>query len=473
MQQATLREPVRETPIVAETDVLVVGGGPAGLAAAVAAARRGVRVILTERYPHLGGLASGGEVIVLDDMAGQHEQTVGGLCDEVIARLDAMGAAVYPPEEDRFVSSEATWARWGRWGLQDNYARTRPKTITYAVAFDPEALKLVALQLVRQAGVQLRLHSVFADPIVEDGHVRGGIFETKAGRQAIRARTVVDASGDGDVFARAGAPFERGSYILTVVHRFANVDVERAIAWEHANQEESERLNREIKAIYGGAWDYWWLRTTIEGVVWCNCPHIANLDGLSVEDQTSVEYEARQRIARALQFARANIPGFERAALVDTAPQLGVRQTRLLKGEYILTKQDVLSGQWFPDRIGRGRDYYYPYRTMLPRGVEDLLVAGRCFSATSEAQKMSREIPPMIVMGQAAGVAAALAVQTGTTPRRIDVAELQHVLAGQGVLLGSDRDPATPQSAAEVLTWSDGASGIQPSCRGSTVSCRG
>ena len=437
-----IREPGRETPVVGDVDVLVVGGGPAGLCAAVAAARLGARVILVERYGHLGGLASGGEVIVLDDMADRREKTVGGLCDEVVDRLDALGGAVYPPPEDRFVSSEAAWARWGRWGLQDNYARTRPKTITYAVAFDPEALKFVALELLAAAGVELRLHSMFVDAVVEDGVLRGGIFETKAGRQAIRARVTIDASGDGDVFARAGAAHEQGTYIMTVVHRFANVDVERAIAWEQAHPAEAEQLNRTIKAIYGGSWDYWWLRTTIDGVVWCNCPHLPNLDALRVEDQTSVEHEARQRIFRALAFARANLPGFERAQLVDTAPQLGVRQSRLLRGEYVLTRQDVLSGRWFADRIGRGRDYYYPYRCLLPREVEHLLVAGRCFSSTPDAQKISREIPPMMVVGQAAGVAAALAVREGVTPRQVDVSCLQAALRAQGAILGPEEAPA-------------------------------
>jgi 2-polyprenyl-6-methoxyphenol hydroxylase-like FAD-dependent oxidoreductase len=441
MGPRAIHEPARETPVVAQTDVLVVGGGPAGLCAAVEAARLGARVVVAERYGHLGGLASGGEVIVLDDMADRRQKTVGGLCDEVIARLEALGAAVYPPEEDRFVSSEAAWARWGRWGLQDNYARTRPKTITYAVAFDPEALKLVALDMLAEAGVELRLHSLFVDAIVVDGVVRGGVFETKAGRQAILAGMVVDASGDGDVFARAGAPFELGTYVMTVVHRFANVDVERAIAWERAHPAEAERLNREVKALYGGSWDYWWLRTTIDGVVWCNCPHLPNLDALRVEDQTYVEHEARRRIFRALAFARQHLPGFERARLVDTAPQLGVRQTRLLRGEYVLTRQDVLRGRWFADRIGRGRDYYYPYRSLLPIGVENLLVAGRCFSATSDAQKMSREIPPMMVVGQAAGAAAALAFRARTTPRLLDVGDLQAVLRAHGAILGPDRAP--------------------------------
>ena len=447
---SSIVEPQRQTPVVAETDVLVVGGGPAGLTAAIAAARRGARVVLAERYGHLGGLASGGQVLVLDDMADAHEKTVGGLSDEIVERLDTLGAAVYPPPEDRFVSSEAAGERWGRWGLQDNYARTRPKTITYAVAFDPEALKFVAHQLLDEAGVQLRLHSILVDAIVEAGEVRGGIFQTKSGRQAILAKRVVDASGDGDVFASAGADFELGSYIMTVVHRFANVDVEAAIAWEKARPDEATRLHREIKAIYGGSWDYWWLRTPIDGVVWCNCPHLPDLNGLRVEDQTYVEYEARKRIQRALAFARENLPGFERAALVDTAPQLGTRQTRLLRGEYVLTRQDVLGRRWFADRVARGRDYYYPYRVMLPRGVENLIVAGRCFSATSEAQRMSREIPPMFALGQAAGVAAALSIREGVPLRQLDVGQIQEVLRGQGALLGPDRDPATSTAAEQA-----------------------
>ena len=176
-----IQEPARQTPIVADTDVLVVGGGPAGICAAVGAARAGARVVLTERYPHLGGLASGGEVIVLDDMADHQRKTVAGLSDEIVSRMEALGGAVYPPVEDQFSVSEAAWQRWGRWGLQDNYARTKPKMITYAVAFDPEALKMVALQLLDEAGVSVRLHSLFVDAIVEDGAVRGGIFETKSG----------------------------------------------------------------------------------------------------------------------------------------------------------------------------------------------------------------------------------------------------------------------------------------------------
>jgi 2-polyprenyl-6-methoxyphenol hydroxylase-like FAD-dependent oxidoreductase len=430
--------------VVASADVLVVGGGAAGMAAAVAAARQGASVILTERYPHLGGLASGGQVLVLDDMADARtrRKTVAGLCDDLIARLDAIGGAVYPPEEDLWVSSEETWQRWGRWGLADLYSRTHPRQITYAVAFDPEAFKYVALQMIDEAGISLRLHSTFVEAIVEDGVIHGAIFETKAGRQAILASVVVDASGDADVVARAGAPFELGSYIMTVVHRFGNVDVEAAMQWERERPEEATRMHKEIKAIYGGSWDYWWLRTPLDGVIWCNCPHIPDLNGLSVEDQTYVEFEARKRIQKALGFARKNLPGFGKAVLVDTAPQLGVRQTRLLKGEYVLTREDVIRARWFEDRVGMGRDYYYPYRVMLPLDVERLIVAGRCFSATPEAQRMSREIGPMVVLGEAAGVAAALAVQEQTSLRQLDMTQIQEILRRHGAYLGEDSDPA-------------------------------
>src|SRR5712692_4241232 len=180
--RSVILEPSRQTPVVGRTDVLVVGGGPAGLCAAIAAARNGVRVILTERYGHLGGLASGGEVIVLDDMADLTEKPVAGLCDEFVERLDALGAAVYPPQTDQFVSSEAAWARWGRWGLQDNYARTQPKRSPTRWHSILKHFKFVALEMLEAAGVDLRLHSTFADTIVDGGALKGAIFETKAGR---------------------------------------------------------------------------------------------------------------------------------------------------------------------------------------------------------------------------------------------------------------------------------------------------
>jgi FAD-dependent oxidoreductase family protein len=138
-----------------------------------------------------------------------------------------------------------------------------------------------------------------------------------------------------------------------------------------------------------------------------------------------------------IDLVRARYPGFERAWILDAAPQLGVRQTRLLEGEYVVTKEDIVGRRTFPDVIARGRDYYTPYRSLLPRGVDGLLVAGRCYAATPEAQKISREIPPLMVMGEAAGTAAALSLESGVAPRRVDVATLQKRLVAQGVNLGT------------------------------------
>lgn len=437
-----IREPAREIPVVAETEVLVVGGGSAGVTAAVAAARNGADTLVLERYGHLGGDATGSMVIVLDDMTDGTQVTVGGLAQESVDRLDAMGAAVYPPEEDRYLHDPQIHAKWDNWGFEDLYSRAKPKPIVYAVSFDPDALKMVCLDMLQESKAKLRLHSWVVGTIVEDGTIRGVIVESKAGRHAIRAQIVVDASGDGDVFASAGAKYVHDGYMLTVVHRMGNVNVEEFERFESENPDDARRLNNEIRKIYGGSWDQWWLKTVRDGVIWCNCPHFNGLDGLKVEDLTFVEVDGRRRIREALAYARANLPGFQKAYLLDTGSQIGVRQTRLLQGEYVLTKDDIFGRRRFDDCIGRGRDYYMPYRSLLPVGVENLLVAGRHYSATPEAQRASREIPPCQVMGEAAGTAAALAIRQNVSPRKLGVRLLQESLVKQGAILETKSDPA-------------------------------
>jgi hypothetical protein len=434
---ATVTEPSRQTPVVAETDVLVVGGGPAGQAAAVAAARAGAEVTLLERYGYLGGLASGGMVLVLDDMCAEREVSVGGLALEIVERMRRIGACVAPPMEDCFRNEPEVRDRWVRWGFEELYARRKPKPIVYSASFDPEGWKQVSQEMVLEAGVQLRFHSWFSSALVEDGAVRGVIAETKAGRQAVRARVVIDATGDGDVFGSAGAPGVHGSYIMTLVHRLADVDTAAALRFEREDPEAAHRLDGEVKRMLGGAWDMWWMLTPRPGVVWCNCPHIPGHDGLRPEDLTHIEVESRRRFMTVIDFVRAHCPGFERAYILDAAPQVGVRQTRLLEGEYVVTKEDVIERRTFPDVVARGRDYFTPYRSLVPKHVEGLLVAGRCYSATSEAQRISREIPPVMVMGEAAGTAAALSLEAGVAPRRVDVPTLQKRLIAQGVNLGT------------------------------------
>ena len=434
---AMVNEPGRQTPVVAETDVLVVGGGPAGQAAAVAAARAGAEVMLLERFGYLGGLASGGMVLLLDDMCGEREVSVGGLALEIIDRLERIGACVTPPKGDCFRNDAEVRNRWVRWGFEELYGKKRPKPIIYSGAFDPEGWKQVSQEMVLEAGAKLRFHSWFSRAIVEDGAVRGVVVETKSGRQAILGRVVIDATGDGDVFASAGAPGVHGSYIMTLVHRLADVDTDAAIAFERADPAAAQQLDREVKQLLGGSWEMWWLLTPRPGVVWCNCPHIPGHDGLDPEHQTKIEIEARRRFMKVAEFVRAHYPGFQRAYILDAAPQLGVRQTRLLEGEYVVTKEDILERRTFPDVVARGRDYYTPYRSLVPKGIEGLLVAGRCYSATSEAQRISREIPPLMVMGEAAGTAAALSLESSVAPRKVDVSGLQKRLVAQGVNLGT------------------------------------
>ncbi len=418
-------------PVVATSDVVVVGGGPAGVGAAVRAARQGASVTLLERYGCLGGMASGGMVLVLDDLVNGSELVVRGLCSEYIDRLAGRGLAVYPPEAERSDAPEAV-ARWARWGASDFHAKTSPKPITYAVAFDPDGWKGVSVDLVAEAGVGLRLHSWAAGALMDGDRVVGVRVLTKSGPQDVHAGVVVDASGDADIVASAGAPVRHSHYLVTTVFRLGGVDADAAERHAADNPRQAALLNRRAKLILGGAWEDWWLRTPLPGIVWCNCPHLTGYDGVDPVSQTAAEIAGRERIEALLAFARGNLPGFERSFVVDVASQLGVRQTRLVVGDYVVTASDVAQRRHFPDSVARGRDYYTPYRALIPRGVEGLLVAGRHYSAEPEAQKMSREIPPCMAMGEAAGAAAALAVEGGSSVRDIDVKLLQRRLRQQG-----------------------------------------
>jgi hypothetical protein len=272
------------------------------------------------------------------------------------------------------------------------------------------------------------------------------VCETKAGREAILGDIVIDATGDLDVAASAGAPFVHGNYIVTTVFRLGNVDTAAAERFQFEEPAHFQELDRQAKRILGGTWENWWLKTPLPGIVWCNCPHMPDLDGLKVEDLTKAEFEGRKRIFALLEYARAKMPGFEHCYVVDVAPQTGIRQTRLLEGEYVVTKEDVVDRVHFPDSVARGRDYYTPYRALLPKGVDQLLVAGRHYSATSQAQKISREIPPCMAMGEAAGIAAAMALESGASVRQVDVATLQKRLRACGADPG-DR----PSANARVL----------------------
>ncbi|MDH3275484.1 MAG: FAD-dependent oxidoreductase [Gammaproteobacteria bacterium] len=418
-------------PVVATTDIVVVGGGPAGVSAAVSAARNGCSVTLLERYHHLGGMASGGMVLVLDDMVNGQEITISGIVDEFVQRMEKEGMAVTPPLEDRYASEEM-YRKWARWGVHDFHQAKKPQPIVYATAFDPDAWKRTSLDLIRENNINLRLHSWFSEAIVEDGVIKGVVCQTKLGRQAIMGNIVIDTSGDLDVACSAGADFTQGQYIVTTVFRLANVDTVEAERFEYEEPEAFAKINRAARRIIGGAWEMWWLKTPIPGIVWCNCPHMPGYDGISVEDLTAAEYEGRKRMMGLFHYVREHMPGFENADMLGAAEQVGVRTTRMLKGEYVVTKDDIVKRRYFADTVCRGRDYYTPYRALLPTKVEQLIVAGRHYSAEPDAQKRSREIPPCMVQGEVAGVAASLALQENIHIRNVDYRSIQKAMRAQG-----------------------------------------
>jgi FAD dependent oxidoreductase len=437
----------RSATIASRADVVVVGGGPAGVCAAVAAARQGASVVLLERYSYLGGLASGGMVLVLDDMCSGSEITVMGLCAEYIDRMQRQDLVVVPPPHERTARPEH-YRKWARWGLFDLYARTKPPPVCYAATFDPDSWKRVSTEMVRDAGVETRLHSWFSRAIVEDGRIRGVVCETKSGRQAIMGDVVIDASGDLDVLASAGAPFAHEQYLVTNVFRLGGVDTEEADRFQHEEPEAFARIDGQARKIIGGSWEFWWLKTPLPGIVWCNCPHLTGIDGLDVADMTRAEYETRRRADQLVDYVKQNLPGFQKCFVVDFAPQLGVRQTRLLQGEYVVTKEDITNRRWFADSVARGRDYFTPYRALQPKGLVNALAAGRHYSATSTAQKISREIPPCMAMGEAAGVAAAMALESEANVKNVDIERLRRRLRELGAIPG---DKPTASTAASEL----------------------
>ena len=413
MSQDTTRfvtEPARQVPVRWEADVVVCGGGPAGTAAAAAAGRNGASVILLERYGCLGGLATGGLVLALPRFTDLGRPIIGGLGCEIRDRMIDTGEAVFRGGGDSSL-------------------------------FDPEALKWVSLRVCREAGVKILHHVWVASAITEDEAVRAVVLESKSGRLAVAGKVFIDATGDGDVYAAAGAEFETSNQFMGLPFRLAQVDLER---WEQARLNDPDRVTAALEAArkVGGWASYFGLSPMPElgQMVWGNNMY-RELNGLDPEDLTLMEVEGREAIRVSLAELRRSLPGFENAWLVDTAAQLGVRRSRRLLGEYVLTGEDVSQEDTrFDDAVGRGNDfrregvaYDIPYRSLLPRHVKGLLVAGRCLSCTHEALEPLREIHVCWVMGQAAGTAAAMAVKAGIQPHEVPVPELQANLRAAGV----------------------------------------
>jgi len=434
--------------VYAETEVLVIGGGPAGLCAAVSAARNGAKVMLMERYGYLGGMATGGYVLLLDCLCdGRGNLIIKGLVQETIERLREVGGIIEQPKEV-WGSSEMNeilhWRRYGATGGED-------KIVRYSPVVDPEMLKCVSNDMALDAGVELLLHAWFSKAYVKDGCVKGAIFESKNGRRAVLADVVIDCTGDGDVCDTAGEEYTTGNLPLGLVFRVGNVDSDRAEAFL-SNIENGEKITADLKRIKGvqGGYSFgelpmgFYMRSSISNVVWFNTTMLGN--AVDIKDLTRVEVEIRQAMLRTIEYFRKNVPGFENASIMDTAPQVGTRSSRMLSGRYFITRKELMEHPRYEDAVVVAQPPYkmfevdhdlkqIPYRCFLPKKMKGLLVAGRCISGDFGAIEMLRVIPTVMLMGEACGAAAAMAVAGKIDVADIDVKQLQQKLRDQNVYL--------------------------------------
>ncbi len=451
----TVFEPARQVPVFAETDVLVVGGGPAGTAAAIAAARMGADVLLVERYNHLGGLSTGGLVIWIDrmtDWSGRH--IIRGLAEEFMDRLpnDAIQG---PPRADWGNRDAATAAYWAQ--------RTAAYhgIVTWSPTIDPEALKTLSMRMVTEAKVRLLLHAWCTAPIVEDGVIKGAIFESKEGRHAVLAKVVVDTTGDADLIAGSGVQCETDidagdiHHCMNTAFLIGGVDMERWLAFrrnEPAAFTAFMALGRERLKFFEKPFVSW--RNDIALFMG---PRLAGYSAVDVEDLTTVELRSRELAGGHLEVYRSAAPGFSNAFLMLGAPQIGVRHSRRLVGLRRVTRQQWDTGHVWDDEIGvstslapKFPNISVPYGSLVPEKLDNILGAGRHVGCDASSHTFLREIPQCWLTGQAAGVAAALSVSIGTRPRDVAVRSIQHELLLQGAYLSPTIEAAIqPASAAE------------------------
>jgi hypothetical protein len=445
----SIAEPAREVPVHAECDVLVVGGGPAGTAAAVAAARLGARTILLERHNHLGGLSTGGLVIWIDRMTDWDGRLViRGFAEELLDRLPK-GALAGPPRAD-WGSRDAATAAW--WQLR---TAAFHGIVTHSPTCDPEWLKAASLDLLLESGAHPVFHAWGAQPVIGgSGAVEGAIFESKQGRRAVLARVTVDATGDGDLFARAGAAFADDidardiHHCINTAWLFGGVDMPRYLRWRAeapAEFAEFMRRGKEAVGFFDKAFVSW-----RDDVALFMGPRLAGYSALDVEDLSEVEVRSHRLMVEHLRFYRAHCPGFENAFLMLSAPQLGVRHARRLRGVASVTRA-CWDGRVAADEIGvspslspKFPNVSVPYGALVPERLDGLLAPGRHLSCDATSHSFLREIPQCWLTGQAAGVAAAIAAARGVPPRAVEVREVRAALRRQGAHLteGAEAPPA-------------------------------
>ena len=441
-----------------ECDVLVVGGGNAGCAAALAAARNGARVLLVERYGFLGGTATASMVGPWMTFHSGDDRIVGGIAQEMVERLVARGGSP------------------GHLHDASDYV----PTIT---PFDPEIHKALLFEMMAESGVRLLLHAWFLDAAVKDGRVASARFATVGGIVEVAAHCTIDATADAYVAASAGVPTQQGDargrvQPASLMFRISHVDLSALSAYVRQRPEQMrsslkthERTPDALTAV-AGLYELWdaarargavdvprelvsFFATPYSDEVTVNMSRVIGIDPLDPDDITRAEIEARAQVMQLFEFFRRDVPGFSHARIAATATQIGVRESRRIIGEYTLTADDVLAARTFDDAVARsaypidihnpsgsgttthrlpfGAAYEIPYRCLVPVVVDDLLVAGRCISTTHEALASTRLTPTVMTLGQAAGTAAALAVRQRVTPRALDPRLLRERLVRDGV----------------------------------------
>jgi FAD dependent oxidoreductase len=448
-------EPAREIPVFAETDVLVVGGGPAGTAAAIAAARLGADVLLVERYNHLGGLSTGGLVIWIDrmtDWSGRH--IIRGIADDLMERLPK--DAIQGPQRTDWGSKDAATAAY--WAQR---TAAYHGIVTWSPTVDPEALKTVSLQMVGEAKVRLLLHAWATAPILEGNVVKGAIFESKAGRHAIFAKVVIDTTGDADLIARTHASFESDidendiHHCINTAFLLGGVDMERWLAFRRNEPEGFSAfmaLGRQKLKFFEKPFVSW-----RNDVALFMGPRLSGYSAVDVEDLTAVELRSRQLTVGHLEVYRAAAPGFANAFLMLGGPQIGVRHSRRLNGLAKVTREQWDTGPVWDDEIGvstslspKFPNISVPYGALIPAELDNILGAGRHVACDASSHTFLREIPQCWLTGQAAGIAAALAAGAGKRPRDVEASTIQRELLRQGAYLSPAIEQALrPASAAE------------------------
>lgn len=462
-------EPAQEVPVVCETDVIVVGGGPGGIGAAVSAARNGAKTVLVERCGYLGGMGTGGLVTMLPHMSGGSNQLMpGGLMNDVIKRLDEAGACHHPPME--IIGSNKKedveyWRKEGMWFVSDE-GRVR-----MTIFHDANMLKCIYNDIVVDVGVKLYLHAWSTKAIVENNHVVGVVFESKSGRACIRGKVIIDATGDADLLPSAGIEstkkmdFHLRMRNMAQSFHIGNIDVDKLEKWEKEHPNSIDKISRQaFEADCFVAPSTGLVNRARSGSIWVNnfIPGMNRplVDSSNVEDLTSISIYAYKKMERTLKFYREHMPGFENAKIIYCAPMLGIRGGRRLVGEYTLVEKDMAEGKDFHDTIIAVPHLEHdvseqfplrcvPYRCLVPKKVDGLLVAGRSFSSQDRVNEMVNLMPHCMGMGQAAGTAAAMAVKENKEVRAIDTNALRVSLREQGIYLPLHEDEKSGKISPE------------------------